>query len=97
MIFSTTKCEQFGHPEFVLEVDASTVPATYTRDLVETIECMVADGSAFRPGETKIVVDRTQGMTILNGDAPLSVVPGSFLDAWFQRSPDGKANEFYPE
>jgi hypothetical protein len=51
MIISTTKCEQFGHPEFVLEVDAS-VPDVYARDLVETIECMVRGDSAFRPDET---------------------------------------------
>jgi hypothetical protein len=232
MIISTTKCEQFGHPEFVLEVDAS-VPEVYARDLVETIECMVRGGSAFRPDETfqigwmltrvreqgprqltleepdmrsmpiqwtagvthtlrqkmlqvfmldsvalrhqmeiptirqsliactrytegdffmtrsesnndrdsgwfvgclddghdhneagnlrcislyeaylgqrgiqgfvtfpvaaTIVVDRKQGMTILNGDRPLSIVPGSFLDAWFQRSPDSEPKEYYTD
>jgi hypothetical protein len=230
MIISTSRCEQFGHPEFVLEVDASHVPDIYTRNLAETIEGMVADGSAFRPGETfqigwmltrvqaqgprhltlhepdmrsmpiqwipgvthtlrqkmlqvfmldsvalrhqmqipsicqsliactrytegdffmtrsesnsdrdsgwfvgcldgghdhneaanlrcislyeaylgqrgiqgfvtfpvgaSIIFDRKQGMTILIGDNPLSIVAGSFLDAWFQRSPDGKAKEF---
>lgn len=52
MIISTTKCERFGHPEFVLEFDASTVPDVYARDLVETIECMVKVGSCFQPGET---------------------------------------------
>ena len=48
------------------------------------------------PGGATIIVDRKQGMTILNGDCPLSIVPGRFLDAWFQRLPDAKAKEFYP-
>ncbi|MFI5456913.1 MAG: hypothetical protein ACHRXM_15820 [Isosphaerales bacterium] len=52
MIISTTKCEQLGHPEFVLEADVSTVPDIYIRETVETVERMVADGSVFRPGET---------------------------------------------
>ena len=49
------------------------------------------------PVGTTIVVDRKQGMTILKEDSPLIVVSGSFLDAWFQRSVDGKANELYPQ
>ena len=52
MIISTTKCEQFGHPEFVLEADEIAVPDIYIRELVETIEHMVADGAVFRAGET---------------------------------------------
>jgi hypothetical protein len=51
MIISTTKCEKFGHPEFVLEADESAVPDIYIRELVETIEHMVADGSVFQAGE----------------------------------------------
>lgn len=49
---STMKCEQFGHPEFLLEVDASAVPEIYIREMVEALERMVADGSVFRPGQT---------------------------------------------
>ncbi len=52
MIIATTKCEQFGHPEFVLEADESTVPDIYIREMVKTIEHMVEGGSVFRPGET---------------------------------------------
>ncbi len=52
MELSTTKCEKFGHPEFVLDADETTVPDIYIREMVETIERMVAGGSVFRPGET---------------------------------------------
>ncbi len=52
MIISTTKCENFGHPEFVLEADESAVPDIYIRELVETIEHMVADGTVFQVAET---------------------------------------------
>jgi hypothetical protein len=232
MIISTTKCEEFGHPEFVLEADASVVPDIYVRNLVETIECMVKEGSCFRPGETfqigwmltrvqgqgprqltleepdmrsmpiqwipgvthtlrqkmlqvfmldsvglrhqmqiptirqsliactrytdgdffmtrsennnerdsgwfvgcldgghdhneagnlrcislyeaylgqrgiqgfvtfpvgaTVLIDGKQGVTILNGAEPLGIVPGSFLDTWLQRLPDGKAWGIYP-
>jgi hypothetical protein len=52
LIISTTECAQFGHREFLLEADESTVPDIYIREMVETIEHMVADGSVFRPGES---------------------------------------------
>ena len=48
MIISTAKCENFGHPEFVLEADEIAVPDIYVRKLVETIEQMVADGTVSR-------------------------------------------------
>lgn len=52
MIITTTNCGQFGHPEFVLEADQATVPEIYLKELAQTIEAMVAEGSQFRPGET---------------------------------------------
>jgi hypothetical protein len=52
MIVSTTKCEEFGHREFALEADESSVPDIYLGEMAETIEHMVANGSVFRPGQT---------------------------------------------
>jgi hypothetical protein len=64
MIISTTKCEEFGHPEFVVEADESSVPDIYIREMVETIEHMVASGSVFRPGE---VPERLKGKLAWQG------------------------------
>lgn len=48
----TTECGEHGHPEFVIEFDTSGIPEESGRELIQTIEEMVADGSVFRPGET---------------------------------------------
>ena len=49
MRIATTKCNQFGHPEVVLESDESQVPDVYLKNVVETLETMVASGSVFSP------------------------------------------------
>jgi hypothetical protein len=49
MIITTTKCKQFGHPEFVLEADEAHVPDSYLWNIAQTIEDMVASGSVFKP------------------------------------------------
>lgn len=52
MRVATTKCRQFGHPDFVLEADDANVPGDYLTDVAKTIEDMVAVGSVFKPGQT---------------------------------------------
>jgi len=52
MIITTTACDKFGHPEFILEADTSQVPDTYLRDIAKSLEGMVAQGSVFRSGQT---------------------------------------------
>jgi hypothetical protein len=52
MILSTSKCGRHQHPEFVLEAGESCLPEVHLRDLVQTIEEMVAQGSVFKPGDT---------------------------------------------
>lgn len=52
MKLQTTTCSDHGHPEFAIEFDSEGIPEEHGRELVETIEEMVAEGSVFRPGET---------------------------------------------
>jgi hypothetical protein len=52
MRITTTKCSQFGHPEFLLEADEAQVPNIYLTNIAQTIEEMVANGSVFTPGQT---------------------------------------------
>jgi hypothetical protein len=52
MVLCTSKCSQHGHPEFVLEAGETSIPEVHLRDLVRTIEEMVAQGSVFKPGDT---------------------------------------------
>ena len=52
MNISTTRCNTFGHPEFILEADESAVPDIYLGELADTIEGMVEEGERFSPGQT---------------------------------------------
>lgn len=52
MRISTTKCRQFGHPEFELEADDAHVPSIYLTDVIKIIEGIVASGSIFKHGQT---------------------------------------------
>jgi hypothetical protein len=52
MLVSTTRCQDYGHAEFALEVDDSAVPHQHFARVIQTIEGMVAQGSVFAPGET---------------------------------------------
>ena len=45
MIIITSKCGGLGHGEFILEADESAVPDLYLRELAETVEHLVAEGS----------------------------------------------------
>jgi hypothetical protein len=49
------------------------------------------------PVGATVIVDRKNGVTILNKGERLGIVPGSFLETWLQRMADGKARESYPE
>lgn len=48
----TTRCNKFGHPEFVLEADESSVPDIYLTEVADTIERMVEHGQCFLPGQS---------------------------------------------
>ena len=87
MIISTTKREQFGHREFVIEADEIAVPDIYIRELVETIEQMVAEGTVFRAGEsfqigwmfTKVQENGPRHLTLEEPDMrsmPIQWIPG---------------------
>lgn len=52
MKISTTRCKKFGHQEFVLEADESSVPDIYLREMADTIERMVEEGECFSLGQT---------------------------------------------
>ena len=55
------------------------------------------EGFVSFPAGAIVVVDRKNGVTILNKGEPLGIVPGSFLDTWLRRSADGEATGSYPE
>jgi hypothetical protein len=52
MVVATTRCARHGHAEFLLEADEARVPDIYLRNIADTIERMVAGGSAFKSGQT---------------------------------------------
>lgn len=87
MVITTTKCSQFKHPEFVLEADEAHVPDVYLKEVVQTLEGMVADGSVFRPGQTvqvgwmvtQVHAHSASHMTLFEPDmraVPIQWVPG---------------------
>ncbi len=87
MIVSTTRCKDYGHPEFVLEMDDRAVPHQHVSQVIETIEGMVARGSVFTPGETFQIgwmITRVQRydegrLTLFEPDMrtfPMAFVPG---------------------
>jgi hypothetical protein len=50
--YFTTKCAQFNHPEFEINVSGKGVPRADIDWFLETLEGMVAGGEKFKPGET---------------------------------------------
>jgi hypothetical protein len=48
----TTRCREFGHRDFVLELEDCGIPEGHVQAVVKNIEDMVAAGSVFEPGET---------------------------------------------
>lgn len=48
----TTKCSQFGHPEFQFSVTSNTIPRTDVAWFMSMLESMVAAGEQFKAGET---------------------------------------------
>jgi len=50
--FTTSRCHEVGHPEFVFKVDTSLVLQIDVDWFTATLESMVAGGSKFVPGQT---------------------------------------------
>jgi hypothetical protein len=50
--FFTSKCSQFGHPEFQISVSDQAIPRADVDWFLATLESMVAAGERFKAGET---------------------------------------------
>src|SRR5579862_6289827 len=52
MIIRTSRCHEYGHPEFELEFDQTIVPETATIPVKTHLEESVANGTRYLPKQT---------------------------------------------
>lgn len=83
----TTKCKQFNHPEFQIQVSSKAVPAADIAWFLAGLEKRVAEGERFKGGETMqvgwvlIMLQAAPGGVLRIMEPDMKSVPVKFVDS----------------